>query len=90
VSLTKMLQGFISWVWSKSKVSLLQEMLVCLVFGWKLKPTAKLFKISCKVKTLEQPSVPARQITICTTKITSNKATLLHLHSLVYTAYSAP
>lgn len=74
VSLIKTIQGFTSWMWSKSKVSHLQEMLVCLAFGCKFKPTVKLFKIPYKLKTLEQPSAPVRQITVFTTKITSYKA----------------
>lgn len=66
----------------------MQEMLVCLVFGCKFKPTAKLFKIPYKLKTLEQPSVLVRQITVFTTKITSYKATILHLYGLACTAFS--
>lgn len=86
VSLINIIQGPSSWMWSISRVSHLQKMLFCLVFL--AENSVELFEIPCELKALNQPNVSVRQITDFTTKISSYKATILHLHCPACTACS--
>lgn len=82
-----MIQCSASLLWPKNRVSHLQKMLVCLIFGCKFISTPKLFKIPYETQDPEQSNVPIREKIIVTTRIISYKVKILWLHCIAYSEH---